>query len=94
MCWTGFKFLGITLKETDTEFIFTVYAEDLDKASNVFDMEVNVDGQVTFFKDGKITLKKAIFGDYINSISFKYRYTEGNVTTDVVLDNYNCYIVE
>ena len=91
---TGFKFLGITLKETDTEFIFTVYAEDLDKASNVFDMEVNVDGQVTFFKDGKITLKKAIFGDYINSISFKYRYTEGNVTTDVVLDNYNCYIVE
>ena len=57
-------------------------------------MEVNVDGQVTFFKDGKITLKKAIFGDYINSITFKYRYTEGNVTTDVVLDNYNCYIVE
>ena len=91
---TGFKFLGITLKETETEFIYTVYAEDLDKASNVFDMEIAIDGQVTFFKEGKITLKKAIFGDYINSITFKYRYTEENVTTEVVLENYNCYTVE
>ena len=57
-------------------------------------MEIAIDGQVTFFKEGKITLKKAIFGDYINSITFKYRYTEENVTTEVVLENYNCYIVE
>lgn len=93
-CKTGFKFLGITLKETDTAFIYTVYAEDLDKASNVFDMEVDVDGQVTFFKDGTITLKKSIFGDYLNNITFKYWYEENNQKIEVVLEKYNCYIVD
>jgi len=91
-CKTGFKFLGITLAESSDEFVFTVYAEDIDNSSNIFTMEAEVDGQVTFFKDGVLTLKKSIFGEYINEIKFKYRYTDNNETKDVVLEKTEWFI--
>ena len=57
-------------------------------------MEITVDGQVTFFKNGQIILKKSIFGEYLNKVSFRYRYTDNLTLKEVILQDYEVFVIK
>lgn len=84
----NFKYLGVTLEETDDSYTFKSYCNDVDSAGNVMSMEIEFNGLITYFSNGKIVLSKSIFGDYIENVKFRYNYEDNGKIVFVDTNEY------
>lgn len=71
---SSFRFLGLTIEETETSFIIHSYSDDVDKCGNISEMTVNINDFDIFLKNGTATVLKKNVGDKILSIYIEYWY--------------------
>ena len=91
---SGFKFLGILLRETSDSYIFSVNYDDIDNSSNIANAEICFNSISTYLTNGTVTLSKKTFGDYIDSVSFNYWYLNEGEKVNVVLNDYQDYFTK
>ncbi len=70
----GFKYLGLTIQETEDSFIINSYADDIDKCGNVNEMSISFNDIDLFLKDGTLTISKSLVGNKILSFEIEYIY--------------------
>lgn len=74
---SNFRFLGLTIEETETSFIINAYSDDIDKCGNIKEMTVKINDYNIYLKDGTATVSKKNVGDKILSIYTEYWYISG-----------------
>ena len=73
-----FKFLGLVVEEKDDKFIFYAYSQDPDKAGNVHEMIVMLNGNKIYLKNGTAEASKAIYGKEIEKLGYEYWFNGDN----------------
>lgn len=81
---SNFRFLGLTIEETDDAFIIHSYSDDIDKCGNIHEMAVNINDYYVYLKQGSGKVSKKSVGNKILSIFTEYWYMEGGERQNII----------